>query len=177
MKWISSECIFFSFLLDNKRNHILNILYNNKTLFQMSKTKLWGPSAWNFLFAVALGYDLNDDYKSAVQKERIYRSFFACVPNILPCVYCRQSARKSFRKRKVSAYIKKYSRFPLIRLVYDLKDDVNRKLIKQESQLEKKHQGKKYKKGSRTKSSPPFTKVLKRILAMRATTCSSRSGK
>lgn len=144
----------------------------------MSKTKLWGPSAWTFLFSVALGYDLNDDYKTASQKRRKYESFFSCVPDILPCVYCRQSARKSFRKRKLSAYIKKYPTFPLIRLVYDLKDDVNRKLIKQESFLAK---GKKTMRGvrktRRTKGSPSFKKVLHRILAMRATACSSRSGK
>ncbi len=140
----------------------------------MSKTKLWGPSAWNFLFAVALGYDLNDDFKTTAQKQQIYRSFFACVPNVLPCVYCRESARKSFRKRKLTTYIKKYPHFPLIRLVYDLKDDVNKKLIKQESELKRNGASKK---ASRTKPSPPFAKVLKRILAMRATTCSSSSGR
>lgn len=147
----------------------------------MSKTKLWGPSAWTFLFSVALGYDLNDDFKSDTQKERIYRSFFACVPDILPCVFCRQSARKSFRKRKVSAYIKKYPHFPLIRMVYDLKDDVNRKLIKQEAQLRKNvkrgQKGSISKSGKRTKASPPFKQVLQKILAMRATSCSSSSGR
>jgi len=61
-------------------------------------------------------------------------------------------------------------------MVYDLKDDVNRKLIKQEAQLRKKLKGG-HKSAKPNKPSPPFKKVLQKILAMRATTCSSSSGR
>ncbi len=134
---------------------------------RMSKTSAWGPSAWKFLFAVAMGFDLNHDltYKSKV---KAYNTFLQSIPAILPCVFCRESAHKSFRKRNLQAYLKKYKTWPLIHYLYDLKNDVNLKLRRQERHLPKS--------ARRTRPSPPFRTVLKKVLTMQATKCSSSNG-
>lgn len=139
---------------------------------KMANTRLWGPSAWTFLFSVAYGFDVNDDYPTAKAKAKKYTQFFKTIPDILPCIYCRESARKSFRKRKISQFISKYKKYPLLHYVYTLKDDVNRKLINQEKQLSSKSVHSK----NCTRSSPPFSVVLKGVLKMRAKSCSSKNG-
>lgn len=138
----------------------------------MSSTRAWGPSAWTFLFSVAYGFDVNHDHTSQTLKIRKYREFFHSIPDILPCIYCRQSARKSFKKRKIMNFISKYKKYPLLHYVYILKDDVNRKLIRQEKEMGSKTKHMK----NCTKPSPPFAVVLKRILAMRAKDCSGSNG-
>lgn len=49
-------------------------------------TRVWGPSAWKMLHAVAMDY--NSNKKSNII---IYKNFFVNLQNILPCKYCRMS--------------------------------------------------------------------------------------
>ncbi len=50
-------------------------------------TKLWGPSAWEYLHSVSFGYPL----EPTDEQKNNYRNFFINVGNTLPCKFCRNS--------------------------------------------------------------------------------------
>lgn len=60
---------------------------DNYLLITGISPKIWGRSAWNFLFSIALTYDET--------KKENYNIFFRSLENVLPCVECRDNYKKS----------------------------------------------------------------------------------
>lgn len=146
-------------------------------------TSAWGPPGWEFLFFVAAGYDVNETPKET--KDEQYKAFFQSVGDVLPCRYCRESYVKFFDYLDIDKYMEVPS-CGLMKYVYDMKNLVNAKLIKQEDLKLRKEVQKlvashdpedpllevKIEKAARdtlyTKPAPPFEDVASSILQHRA---------
>jgi hypothetical protein len=50
-------------------------------------TKIWGPSAWEYLHSVTFGYPVEPNS----QQKKEYKDFFTLIGSTLPCCYCRDS--------------------------------------------------------------------------------------
>ena len=87
--------------------------------------KVWGPSLWELIHIVALGYD-----NFPITKERInyYNLFFNTITKIIPCIKCKIHYYQYLRRRPVIKYLKNSD--SLLRWVNDLHNSVNRKLRK-----------------------------------------------
>lgn len=92
------------------------------------QTSKWGKPAWDTMFYVAAGYDLNTLPDSVKRPQ--YKGFFQSMGLVLPCKYCRASYVDFFN----SLDFDEYSRYPcgIVRFVYDIKNLVNEKLMEQE---------------------------------------------
>lgn len=145
------------------------------------KTKEWGPHFWKTLFFAAMVYPVKIDEKIKCHKviKNNYKSFFASLKYILPCIYCIESYRRFYLEIDIENYLD--SRINLMKWIYIIKDRVNKKLIFQENEKYKEEKKKlldKYKhkiitksfyekkilllksKIFMTKKSPPFKDVL-----------------
>lgn len=88
------------------------------------KSASFGPSAWSVLHSLALYCDQQVRLHPVIEQTAI--TLFEIVPDILPCVVCRQSSRDYIRKMSVITNLRDgYSRF-----VYNLHHKVNKKLHK-----------------------------------------------
>lgn len=98
------------------------------------KVVIWGPTGWKFLFTSILGsYPIKID-KSNIKHIDIkngFRSMFFNLKYILPCVYCRESYDIFYKKIDIEEFLS--GRIELMYWLYLIKDQINRKLIKQES--------------------------------------------
>ena len=66
-------------------------------------TRLWGPGAWEFIHAVALGYPphaTHDNFED-------YKQFFWSMQKVLPCEKCRVSFRKHLGGRGLNESLSK----------------------------------------------------------------------
>ena len=152
-------------------------------------TKKWGPHAWIFLSAVALGFHLQEK-TNPVAKKKHYKSFFALLRYTLPCSFCRDSYQDYFRKLNIEKYMDSKKQWCMIRFVYDLKECVNKKLRKQEKKLfddqfkklpahkkaDKAYVQRLRKRIFTTKNSPRYEQFLKKVLEMRPKVCSNKIG-
>lgn len=132
----------------------------------MDTKKGFGPAGWKFLFCIAANYPVTIDSRNkhhlALQKH--YCSFFEMLKFMLPCVYCRRSYAKFIKKIPIQSYLG--SRRDIMFWLYLIKDQVNKKLIRQEM--------KKSNSSFTTKPSPPFEKVCTYYEQFRAK-CSTKS--
>lgn len=120
------------------------------------QTSKWGPPFNEALLYVAAGYDLNEAPK--YQKDQQYKMFFESLGDILPCRYCRESYKVFYKALDINKYLNMPS-CGLIRFVYDLRNLVNDKLIKQEE----KALHEEYQKLLQTKSpdDPEFWRIIR----------------
>ena len=51
---------------------------------------IWGPEAWTFLHSITLNYPDNP----TINDKKYHIDFFNILPNILPCIICRQNLKK-----------------------------------------------------------------------------------
>jgi hypothetical protein len=131
----------------------------------------FGPPTWRAMFFIAAGYDVNPTPKKI--KDPQYEMFFRSLGGVLPCKFCRDSYKQFYEELDINKYFGK--RCGLMRFVYDMKNKVNEKLIKQEQLLlqEKRQELKKaitqkekdkikleMKKIKYTKPAPPFDEVV-----------------
>jgi hypothetical protein len=91
-------------------------------------TKAWGPPLWDSLFFIAYGHSLNTPQDP--EKDEHYIRFFEDLANVLPCKYCRESLGQFLKELNPRDYLRDGR--GLMRFVYDLKNTVNQKLMKQE---------------------------------------------
>lgn len=158
-------------------------------------TKAWGPSGWFFLFSCVMGgfpgrIDPNNNEHVEIQQQ--FRNMFISLGYTMPCIFCRQSYQQFYKQLPIDNFLS--GRIELMRWLYQLRDLVNKKLIKQERECyntEKKRLKQLYhnakiskreyywkveqaKKGLYTKPSPPFEQVLAKYEQFRAV-CSKRT--
>ncbi len=97
------------------------------------KTSVWGPHAWTFLFCSVIGaYPIKIDEKNKehLKIKKHFKNMFMSLGYTMPCVFCRQSYRVFIQEMPIDAAMG--SRAAMTRWLYNLKDKVNKKLIKQE---------------------------------------------
>ena len=146
------------------------------------RTTFWGPNAWNFLFSSVLGsYPENIDIKNKehIKIKKEFKNLFNSLGYVMPCIFCRESYRKFIKESPLDNHLS--GRIKLCFWLYKLKDKINKKLIKQETEcfksehekLIKKLKDKKINKSQYkclydklkkdifyTKVSPPFINIL-----------------
>lgn len=95
-------------------------------------TRFFGPAAWNFLFVSILGHypiiiktSEDKDIRSA------FKNMLTSLPNIMPCIFCRNSFKKFLKKIPIEPYL--IGKIELMFWLYQMKDLVNKKLICQEN--------------------------------------------
>lgn len=170
--------------------------YNKYLSLSGIKTNYWGPNAWNFLFSSILGTypeKINIKNKEHIKIKNEFKNLFNGLRFILPCIFCRESYTKFISEMPIDKHLS--GRIELFHWLYKLKDKVNKKLIKQETECFKNEHAKlllklKNKKINKTqykclfdkmkhdimitKKTPPFTEVLNHYESYRAG-CSKKS--
>lgn len=88
------------------------------------KPSFWGPSAWKFLYTVALGYpvDPTDDEKQAAA------NLLEGLHHLLPCSNCRQNVTKELQNKPYQSALENQAAFALY--VYNLENSVSNRLGK-----------------------------------------------
>lgn len=135
----------------------------------------WGGPLWHASFCMAINYNEHP----SPNKKQIYLEYFDLLGKILPCSFCRVYYEKCKVFLSLEQYIDDPSiDYPVMYWLYLLKDLVNQKLMKQESECFDKEskkiednnslsdRAKSYRKSKLrtkifyTKPSPPFHQVL-----------------
>lgn len=88
-------------------------------------TSIWGPSLWHFLHTMSFNYPVLPNKREKKQ----YKDFMVSVKDILPCKYCRDNLRDYYKRNPLNSKVMK-SRDTFSRYVYNLHEDVNRRLKK-----------------------------------------------
>ena len=150
------------------------------------KTSFWGPHAWAFLFSsIAGSYPIRVDpsNKSHTKIVRSYEQMFHSLEYTLPCIYCRESYGKFIKELPISTF--SHSRKDMMKWLYLIHDNVNKKLMKQERECYEAEKALVMKKNIKpeklkamlkdlrsttliTKPSPPFERVLAKYEKQRA---------
>jgi hypothetical protein len=97
------------------------------------KTSFWGAHAWNFLFSTIAGaypIQYNKNNKDHQKRVRAFIQLFNSLKETLPCIYCRQSYAVFIKNIPMKDY--NHSRASMMKWLYLIHDQVNRKLISQE---------------------------------------------
>ncbi|KAI9193022.1 uncharacterized protein BJ171DRAFT_589747 [Polychytrium aggregatum] len=152
-------------------------------------SKYWGPPAWVFLKSIAMGYTLQydalikdirdlpyDEQAARVQGlQEDYYDFFISLAKVLPCKWCRKSY-PAFLKRVLEVGFRDLpsegNPYPLLYMVYLLKDMVNHKLAKQGREAirdagpdaEHHHKYREWVGCIRKEQSPPYEEVIQEML-------------
>lgn len=159
-------------------------------------TKGWGPSGWFFLFSCIMGaYPPQIDNRK-IEHRLIKKNFKDMIYSLrytMPCIFCRESFKGFVKESPIDPHLT--GRIELMRWLYNIRDRVNQKLMKQEMECykdEKKRLKVLLRKNKITKEqynrelrkfktdtlithqSPPFEKVLDKYEALRAV-CSKKS--
>lgn len=93
-------------------------------------SKHFGPPMWHSLSYIALGFDANPmPFKTKIQ---YYKQHFESYAHVLPCSHCRSSYIKFIEARPFESYVKTAMPFQALKWVYDIHEDVNLKLRRQE---------------------------------------------
>jgi hypothetical protein len=124
----------------------------------------WGNPCWKFLFSLTTNYPDEIKSKEDYKLKECYYNFFLLLQYLLPCKYCRESYSIFIKRIPINDYLD--SKIHLTYWLYLIKNEVNKKLLKQEIEKQlKKNKGnlinkekiqqiyKKYK-------SPPFIDVV-----------------
>lgn len=159
-------------------------------------TKHWGPSAWNFLFISIMGrYPTRIDLQNQehVTIQNAFKIMLTNLQSVMPCIFCRESFKEFLKELPIEPFL--IGRIELMYWLYQMKDKVNKKLLKQESECyndEKKRlkalfytnqitQEEYYQKAKEFKAmtfqtvpTPPFKEVLDKYENLRAV-CSAKA--
>jgi hypothetical protein len=152
--------------------------------------KAWGSNLWSSLFISILGgypFKIDPSNQEHLETKKYFRQLFESLGYTLPCIYCRNSYKGFFKEINIDNFLS--GRIELMYWLYLVKDKVNTKLIKQETDSyneEKKKYKELYKSGSisedqyyqhinefkqkhvYTKVSPPFKEILEKYEACRS---------
>lgn len=164
---------------DNKYNKYNK--YTKYTSTQGMNTKLFGPSAWIFLFSSIMGrYPVKIDSNNTehLLVKETFKNLFKNMDIILPCIFCRNSWTGFYNELPIEPFL--VGRIELMFWLYKIKDKVNTKLLVQESKcrqeavdrLDRKYAEKKIDKATfikckrgikskfKTTPTPPFKEIL-----------------
>lgn len=83
-------------------------------------TSVWGPTGWQFLNYVALGYPSNP----TEEQKNNYRNFFISLKHILPCKICSNHYKENYEMMPLTNEIMSNKEL-LVRWVIDLHNVVN----------------------------------------------------
>ena len=89
-------------------------------------TRYWGPTGWHLLHSVVSNYPENPTQSTRDN----YKIFLHSLPNVLPCIYCRNSCIEYYKKNPLK---EKHlnSGLELHKWLYNIHNLVNNKLRKQ----------------------------------------------
>lgn len=170
--------------------------YNKYSSSSGMATKKWGPDAWSTLFTFVMGrYPIHIDPHNPehMQLQHDFKNLFNSLKHIMPCIFCRNSFGDFIKELPLKSYLT--GRIELMYWLYQMKDKVNQKLLKQEAKCyndEKKRLKTKYhlnkiskeeyynklnefkKNAFVTVPTPPFQQVLDQYESLRAV-CSPKS--
>ena len=122
------------------------------------KSKEFGGRYWYVLFTMVLGaYPNKLDPKNTlhIKVRRAFKSTLCNLKYTLPCSICRMSYSKFYSELDINNYLD--SKIRLAYWLYQLKDKVNKKLLKQNDKI--------------TKASPSFYSVVKKFHEQKASKC------
>lgn len=183
----------------SQRKRLDNVKYTKYTSTAGLATKSWGPSGWMFLFACIMGgYPVKIDpgNKDHIRIRKHFQNMFTGLAFTMPCIFCRESYKTFIKQLPIEPFLT--GRIKLMHWLYQIRDRVNQKLIRQEMECynnEKKRlkrvfhsqpdtptarrsyykQLQEFKKRTMiTQPSPPFESVLDRFESIRAV-CSNRA--
>lgn len=135
----------------------------------------WGKIYWDFFFGlISFSYPEKLDYKDRdhIKKKKSVINFFNSMRYMLPCYFCRKSYCQFYLENDIEKF--SGSRKNMIRWLYIMKDNVNKKLLVQglNDLMEKTDNGelkttefkKEKKKLVEKYTSPPLKKVLEKYL-------------
>lgn len=100
-----------------------------------AKTRIWGPSLWNFLFTSIIArypVKIDKNNKEHILIKTEFEHLFKSLGIILPCVFCRESYKGFLKELPIDKHL--VGRIELMYWLYLIKDKVNKKLIKQENE-------------------------------------------
>lgn len=162
------------------QHSIYTYIYLYINLLMGTSTTKWGPAAWDMLFNIALNVDLTKDHTKDAASIR----FFNGLGLMLPCQYCVDYYAIILKQMPIENVIgasrKKDDPYACFRWLYLVKNKVNEKLIRQETQCLLTHfltiKDELVLKGWAdkllfTKATPSFQQVLQKYMANR-TDCS-----
>lgn len=127
------------------------------------KSKEFGSKYWYVLFTMVLGAYPNKIDENNKYHRQVRRAFKSTICNLrytLPCSICRLSYSKFYSELDINNYLS--SKIRLAYWLYQLKDKVNNKLIKQST-------------GTGTLKSPSFKSVIKKYHAQKASKCNIKT--
>lgn len=104
-------------------------------------TKYWGPSGWKLLHQITFAYP-----NPTRSEKECLQMFFAALPFVLPCKYCRASLSEYMVARPLEKALESSTPYALAKWLYDIHNDVNAKLRGQRLYVE---------------ANPPFSEVKK----------------
>jgi hypothetical protein len=91
------------------------------------KSSLWGPTIWNTLHILSLGYPIQPTTK----QKKTYRNLLKSLKYILPCKKCRTNIKKNLKKIDYKNEIHYKNRKNFVHLIYHLHNMVNEKTGRQ----------------------------------------------
>jgi len=86
--------------------------------------KVWGPSCWNFLYAVVFSYP----EQPTVEDKEAVSSFFNSLHLVLPCTHCREHFSRFLKQQPVE--LNNGSRSQVSSWLLSLNNDVNSRIGK-----------------------------------------------
>ena len=89
------------------------------------QTTKWGPSGWRLLNSIVSNYPNHP----VTSEKNLFRCFFYCLANVLPCIHCRISYRQFISDLPIKCWLK--NKCTLQYYLYLIHNKVNDKLRKQ----------------------------------------------
>ena len=81
---------------------------------------VWGPHGWKFIHFITLGYPKNP----TIDDKNNYKNFFNMIPNILPCIICKNHFKENMIKHPLTDDIMS-DRIKLLNWSIDMHNEVN----------------------------------------------------
>jgi hypothetical protein len=100
-----------------------------------ASVRKFGPAGWDFLFISILGgypFKIDSDNTEHLDTKKYFRQLFESLGYTLPCIFCANSYKIFFKEINIDNYLS--GRIELMYWLYLIKDQVNKKLIKQEQE-------------------------------------------
>lgn len=108
-----------------------NIDYSKYNGSSGMSTQFWGPRLWDSLFVSILGrYPVRIKTNEDLEVKFAFKTVLTSLSTIMPCIFCRNSFKQFLEELPIEPYL--IGRIELMHWLYQMKDKVNKKLIKSE---------------------------------------------
>lgn len=88
------------------------------------RTRAFGPPTWASMILIAMGYPKTNP---SLHKQKLYKRYFTCIGEVLPCNICRISYRKFIKSCPISKDVLS-GRRKLVFWIFKIHNLVNQKL-------------------------------------------------